>query len=172
MTPGEESAMTVDTWYCAGWSRELADEPLGRQLLGRHLVLFRDADGTAYALGARCPHRGADLARGAVVGGCVQCPFHGWRFDGNGQCVRVPSQPDGVKISTAARVPSFPLRERDGTLWIWMGRGEPSTEPPRVPAESQGRSARRLFLDAEFVEAPFARVLENAFDKAHLPFIH
>jgi phenylpropionate dioxygenase-like ring-hydroxylating dioxygenase large terminal subunit len=164
--------MKIDAWYCAGWSRELAGSPLGRHLLGRRVVLFRDGNGTAHALGARCPHRGADLARGSVVDGYVQCPFHGWRFDGVGKCVRVPSQPEGTKVSSLARVPSFPLREREGVLWIWMGTGETSREPPEDPVPQGGRAARRLFFDAQLVEAPFVSVLENAFDRAHLPFIH
>src|SRR5574341_1353490 len=100
--------MKEETWYCAGWSSELKSGPMGRKLAGRHIVLFRGADGTARALGARCPHRGADLAQGCVIDGYIQCPFHGWRFDSVGRCVRVPSQPANVKISTQARVPSFP----------------------------------------------------------------
>ncbi len=165
--------MKMDAWYGAGWSCELAAGPIGRTLLDRRLVLFRDANATAHALGPRCPHRGADLASGAVVDGCIQCPFHGWRFDGRGQCVRVPSQPESMKISTLARVPSFPLQEKQGTLWIWMGTGEPQrSEPPPNPVGQPGRSGRRLFFDAQLVAAPFLTVLGNAFDKAHLPFIH
>jgi phenylpropionate dioxygenase-like ring-hydroxylating dioxygenase large terminal subunit len=164
--------MKMDAWYCAGWGHELAGGPLGRPLLGRRVVLFRDAGGAAHALGARCPHRGADLGRGSIVDGCIQCPFHGWRFDGAGKCVRVPSQPESVKLSSLARAPSFPLRERRGILWIWMGAAEPSREPPGDPVPHDGRAARRLLFDAQLIEAPFTSVLENAFDEAHLPFIH
>ena len=165
--------MKMDTWHCAGWSTELATGPLGRKLLGRHVVLFRDANGTAHALGACCPHRGADLAKGAVVGGCIQCPFHGWRFNGVGQCVRVPSQPESRRIPSRARVPSYPLHERRGTLWIWMGAGEMQRgEPPEDSVGQPGPFARRVFFDPHLVEAPFLDVLENFFEKAHLPFIH
>lgn len=165
--------MKTDTWQCAGWSDELAAGAVGRRLLGRDLVLFRDASGAAHALGARCPHRGADLAKGSVVDGCVQCPFHGWRFDGDGQCVWVPSQPASMKISRLAHVPSFPLRERHGVLWIWMGGGAPaSAEPPPAPDPALGRPARRLLFDPRLIDAPFLDVLENFFDQAHAPFIH
>ena len=165
--------MKMDTWHCAGWSAELAAGPIGRQLLGRHVVLFRDAKGTAHALGARCPHRGADLARGSVVDGCIQCPFRGWRFDGSGRCVRVPSQPESMKISSLARVPSFTLHEQQGTLWVWMGTGEtPTGAPPADPARETSRSVRRVYFGAQLVAAPFPYVLENFFDKAHVPFIH
>jgi len=163
--------MKIDAWYCACWSRELRSGPLGRQLLGRHLVLFRDANGAARALGARCPHRGADLARGSVVEGCIECPFHGWRFDGAGRCARIPSQPESMRIPSSARVPSLPLYERQGTIWIWMGKEAANdTEPPPDPLA--GRSARRVYFDAHLVGAQFLDVLENFFDKAHLPFIH
>jgi len=165
--------MKFDTWYCAGWSQELRNGPIGRTLFGRPIVLFRDASGTARALGARCPHRGANLASGSVVEGAIECPLHGWRFDGLGRCVRVPSQPASVKISPLACVPSFPLQERQGTLWIWMSGAEPpSCEPHADPVVRPGRSPRRLFFDAQIVEAPFLNLLENFFDKAHVPFIH
>lgn len=166
------TAIWMDTWHCAGWSRELASAPLGRKVLGRDVVLFRDATGTARALGARCPHRGADLAQGEVVDGCLQCPFHGWRFDGLGKCVDVPSQPPSLKISTQACVPAFALRECEGVLWIRIGNGGASGEPPEDPVRPPGQSGRRLFLDAQLIAAPFLTVLENAFDKAHVPFIH
>lgn len=164
--------MKMDTWHCAGWSRELANGPIGRKLLGRHLVLFRDANGTARALGARCPHRGADLARGSLIDGCLQCPFHGWRFDGLGQCVRVPSQPESMKISTLARVPTFPLHERQGVLWIWMDAARAKGSAPQDPVGQPGASVQRLCFDAHLVDAAFLDVLENFFDKAHVPFIH
>jgi nitrite reductase/ring-hydroxylating ferredoxin subunit len=165
--------MKLDTWHCAGWSAELEGGPVGRQLLGRHVVLFRDGHGTARALGARCPHRGADLARGTLIDGSIQCPFHGWCFDGLGRCVRVPSQPEDMKISPLACVPAFPLCERQGVLWIWMGVGEtPSSEPSPDPVSRDGRAVRRVFFDAHLVAAPFLDVLENFFDKAHVPFIH
>ncbi len=164
--------MKVDTWHCAGWSRELATGPVGRSLLGRPVVLFRDGTGAARALGARCPHRGADLARGSLIDGHLQCPFHGWRFDGLGQCVRVPSQPQSMKIPAGARVPSLPLRERDGKLWIWPDADAPRGHPPEDPVERHGALVRRLFFEPHLVAAPLLDVLENFFDKAHVPFIH
>jgi nitrite reductase/ring-hydroxylating ferredoxin subunit len=163
----------MNTWQCAGWGDEVADRPVGRTLLNRRIVMFRDANGTAHAVGARCPHRGADLASGAVVDGCIECPFHGWRFDGDGQCVRVPSQPATAKIPPQARVPAFPLLERDGVLWVRMDAAEMRRdEPPGAPPATSGPNVRRIFFPPQLVAAPFLRTLENAFDEAHLPFIH
>jgi phenylpropionate dioxygenase-like ring-hydroxylating dioxygenase large terminal subunit len=164
--------MSTNTWHCAAWSRELAGPPLGRRLLGQDVVLFRDASGTAHALGARCPHRGADLGRGSVVDGCLQCPFHGWRFDGSGRCVSVPSQPESVKIPPQARAASFPLRETDGVLWTCMAAAPPSGEPPPDVIGHSHRSVRRIYFDARLVPAAFLDVVENFFDQAHVPFIH
>ncbi|MBI3769715.1 MAG: Rieske 2Fe-2S domain-containing protein [Deltaproteobacteria bacterium] len=175
----------MNMWQCAGWSDEVTDHPVGRTLLNRRIVMFRDANGTARTVGARCPHRGADLASGTVVDGCIECPFHGWRFDGDGQCVRVPSQPATVKIPPHARVPAFPLLERNGVLWVWMSAGEiqlgvpPSDAggiqrgvPVPDPPATAGRNVRRIFFPPQLIAAPILRTLENAFDEAHLPFIH
>ena len=164
--------MKPDIWYCAGWSDELNPGPIGRRLGGRELVLFRDGNGTPRALGARCPHRGADLSQGSIVDGCVQCPFHGWCFDGCGHCVAVPSQPKDVKIPSLACVPSYPLHERDGVVWIWMGSEAPHGEPARATAPASGRLARRVCFAAHLVAAPLLDTLENFFDAAHVPFIH
>lgn len=165
--------MKLDAWHCAGWSSELGKGPLGRKLLDHDVVLFRDANGAARALGARCPHRGADLAQGSVVGGCIQCPFHGWRFDGVGHCVRVPSQPEHMKIPPLARLPVYALYEREGTLWIRLRDGETRhREPPLDPDPVGGPSARQLFFAPRLIDAPCAYVVENFFDKAHAPFIH
>jgi phenylpropionate dioxygenase-like ring-hydroxylating dioxygenase large terminal subunit len=162
----------MDTWQCAAWSDELGERPLGRLLLCRRLVLFRDAGGAARAIGARCPHRGADLARGRIVDGCIECPFHGWRFEGDGRCARVPAQPAALKIPPQARVPALPTVERDGTVWVWTGAEIPREGPLADPPAAAGPNVRRLFFAPQLVDAPILQALENAFDKAHVPFIH
>ncbi len=165
--------LLYDAWYVAAQSDELGREPLGRKLLGRDVVIFRDQAGIAHAIGARCVHRGADLAQGQLVEGTLECPFHGWRFDGSGRCVLVPSQPPDHKISSRACVQSFPLREESGFLWIWMGaRNE---EPPAVPRyEFWGNRvrSRRVRLPARLHPAPLLRAVEDQIDAAHRAFIH
>lgn len=160
-------------WYSAGWSHELRRKPLGRKLLGEHVVLFRDEAGRARAARATCPHRGANLARGRVVDGAIACPFHGWRFDGDGVCVRVPSQPANMKIPKLARLRTYPLREQQGILWIWMADGvEPDREPPRYDFLEEDAGFSRIMDRPRLGAAPFVTVVENAIDNTHPPFIH
>src|SRR5207245_497241 len=86
-------------------------------IAGRSIALFRDATGAARALDAHCPHRGANLAYGKVAGGCLACPYHGWRFDGDGRCVLVPSEA-GRPAPESARTRSFGVVERQGIIWV------------------------------------------------------
>jgi len=160
-----------NAWYAGAWSEELdRRRPLGRTLMGRRIVLFRGADARAVALGARCPHRGADLSQGRCLDGTLECPFHGWRFDRRGQCVSIPSQPAGVKIPPGAKLDPLAVAERDGVVWL-----RPAAEhAPSAPAEppARGLDGRRVILPPVLVDGPFLQVLENTLDTAHNPFVH
>lgn len=160
-------------WYAAGRSGELKARPLYRQLLGQDIALFRDRDGAPKAIGALCPHRGANLGLGRVVEGTLQCPFHGWQFDGEGRCVRIPSQTPSAAIAAKASVLAYALREQQGLLHIWMDPlTAPTHEPERYdffePAMARGRQS----YDAMIYNASFLNTVENALDGAHLPFVH
>ena len=159
-----------NAWFAAAWSGELRREPLGRTLLGRRIAFFRDVDGRASAVAARCPHRGADLSQGRRVDGTIECPFHGWRFDVRGECVSIPSQPGSVKRPPGAKVESFSVVEQDDLIWLCADAGY----GPRAPSEPPVRelAGRRVVLPPKLVEAPFLSVLGNALDAAHNPFIH
>lgn len=107
-----------NAWYVAAWSKEITLRPLGRTLLNEPVVFYRAADGTLSALEDRCCHRGMPLSCGDVHGNNIRCEYHGMVFDGAGKCVEIPGQPI---IPASARVRSFPVAERDGIVWIWMG---------------------------------------------------
>jgi len=150
--------------FALALSRSLGDRPLARRLGGRRLALFRDASGRARALEARCAHRGADLAAGRVVDGCLECPYHGWRYDSGGRCVRVPAQP-GRPVPDAARVEAFDVVEQQGILWV----GAAAT-PPRF-ALLEHPAFRRFELERT-APGRFDWWLENFIDLAHVPFVH
>src|SRR3984957_14469623 len=105
------------SWYGATFSAEITDKPLGRRLLGDPVVMFRMTDGRVAALEDRCCHRGLPLSMGELVGDDLRCNYHGLVFDCSGQCVRIPGQ---TAIPPSARVSSYPLLEKGGTIWIWM----------------------------------------------------
>ena len=83
-------------WYIAAEARELGTKPLTRTILGERLVLFRDGEGRPAALIDRCAHRNMALSRGRVSRGAIECPYHGWRYRGDGRCVAIPSSSSSV----------------------------------------------------------------------------
>ncbi|MDB5717660.1 MAG: Vanillate O-demethylase oxygenase subunit, partial [Sphingomonas bacterium] len=105
-------------WYAAAWPHEVSEAPLARKLLDHHVVLYRTTDGVAHALEDRCPHRFAPLSMGRLIDDQLQCPYHGLRFGTDGACVYNPHYD---ALPRAAKVASYPLLDRYGMLWIWMG---------------------------------------------------
>ena len=84
--------MYINFWYPICTSEELsADEPRRTQVLGLRFVAFRDSDEKPHVLSDTCVHRGGSLSKGKVVDGCLVCPYHGWRYAGDGRCQVVPS---------------------------------------------------------------------------------
>ncbi len=117
----------TNAWLVAAQSDELTDRLLSRRLLDVSVVLFRGVDGTAAALKDRCPHLEAPLSTGSIVGDVLVCAYHGMRVNRNGACVDARMNDEA---RAAARVRAFPLVERDGSLWIWMG--DPALADPAM----------------------------------------
>lgn len=97
-------------------------------LRGQRLVLFRDDEGKLGLIGRNCPHRGADLCFGRLEDNGLRCPFHGWHFDRNGQCVEQPAEPEGSKMYQQIKVPMIPVVERDGEIMAYIGEGSPADD--------------------------------------------
>lgn len=114
------------------------------------IVCFRDKDGTARSLLDQCLHRRAPLSLGKIAEeGWVECPYHGWRYDGsNGRCMKVPNLSSAERVPTSYRVPAYATVERDGFIHVWSGGDEePSDEPPTLACGSLGidEQMSRLF---------------------------
>jgi phenylpropionate dioxygenase-like ring-hydroxylating dioxygenase large terminal subunit len=157
-------------WFILCTSRELGNKPLARTLQGVPLVLFRGAEGKPGALADRCPHRNVPLSLGRVVGGQLQCGYHGWRFDTQGQCRAVPGftgEPE-AKSRCAA---SYATREQEGFVWVYSTPGvEPAHEPYRFPLlDAPGYSTVRRVLRAQ---GSLHALLENTLDVPHTSFLH
>ena len=165
-------AFPRDWWYPACRSSDLGRQPVAVPLMERPLVLFRGAGGRPVALLDRCPHRNYPLSLGRVVGGGeLECGYHGWRFDGAGDCTCVPGLLDGAARSPARRVPGHAAVDRDGMVWVW---GEPDRAPTREPfalpavdGPGAGEAVLRCDLDATLHAA-----VENALDVPHTAFAH
>lgn len=157
-------------WYIAARSDELHEKPLPVTLFGLPLVLFRDGRGTASAFLDRCPHRNVPLSMGRVVGGQLECSYHGWRFDGSGECRAVPSLTDGSDARSRSAT-AFPTLERDGYVWVVPIAGErPDHEPYRFRhLDDPGYATVRHAVDSP---ATLHATLENALDVPHTQFLH
>ena len=83
--------MFINFWYAAEQSKNVSSQPVGVRMLGQDFVLFRDTEGAVQCLSNVCSHRGAALSDGKVQGDCVECPYHGWQYNGEGECTRIPS---------------------------------------------------------------------------------
>lgn len=161
-------------WYVAAFSQEVeAGRPFARTLLDEPVVLYRKADGAPVALADSCCHRALPLSLGAVVGDNLRCGYHGLVFEPGGACIQVPGQ---TAIPPGARVRAFPLVERYGWIWIWMGdpeRADPGALPDWHWLESdrwraiQGRGGEPLH-----VACNYELISDNLFDITHLSYVH
>ena len=105
-------------WYAAIWSKDLTGEPVARTFLGEAVVLFRGRNGTPARLRIAAAIARRRCRCGAVEGDHLRCGYHGLKFDAKGQCVSVPGQDT---VPSGARVRAYPVAERYGVVWIWMG---------------------------------------------------
>ena len=156
-------------WYIAARARELGRRSIARTVLGEPLALFRDADGRPAAVLDRCLHRNMALSAGRVVGGCLECPYHGWRYDDRGRCVAIPA----LEIGAAARglaVPAYRAVESDGYVWVFMGAGAPPSGPFRFP--HLGERGWTTFRMRTRFEASAHACVENFLDCPHTVFVH
>lgn len=158
-----------DAWWVIEDAAEVRSSPRGVTRFGERLVLFRDDKSAVCALSARCPHRGADLSRGRVIDGTIACPYHGFRFTGEGRCVETPCE--GARpIPSRLKARPLLVREAFGLVWLWRGDPARVTEIPRFDAlpSDTARSA-----SAEMTwRASLARTMEAMMDIHHLPIAH
>lgn len=185
--------MIRNQWYVILESSEVKKGLKKVRRLGEDLVLWRDEAGSAHCLLDRCCHRGAALSKGKIVDGQMQCPFHGLEYGGDGRCGCIPANSRAAAVPERFRVPSYPVYEKHGWIWIWWGQGETApaelnragdtvsgltiNSPVAPPA---GEPEYFTDLDDDFafatVQDPwkthYSRVLENQLDVVHLPFVH
>ena len=164
--------MLINLWYVAEWSNKVGKDPVRVKLLGQQFVLFRDADGRAHCLSDTCLHRGGSLSQGWVTDGNVTCPYHGWQYNGGGECVVIPSELESGRIPDKARVDSYPTEERYGMVWVFMGDLSESERYP-IPPFPEFDDPQWRAVTAEWVwQADAGRVVENGIDIAHASFVH
>ena len=172
--------MLLNNWYVAARSSEIAAAPLKSRMLGMDFVLFRDAAGAAHCLSDVCCHRGGALHRGQVNvsethGACIACPYHGWEFTTGGACVKIPALGDEITVPKRARIDSYPVTERMGMVWVFLGDAA-EADRPKIPDWYEpyltDPAWRVLTYDYVYTDVNWVRLGENSCDTSHPAFVH
>lgn len=165
-----------NAWYIAAEPQELSGNTLlGRTILGEPLVFFRGKDGKPAAARDVCPHRYAPLSRGRLEDGALRCPYHGALYGADGRCLVVPGQSSNA--GTDARLTVYPVVEKHGYVWIWMGAPDRANEddgiPPFFAVADSGRSGWAGRHD-KFLSMPiyWELVNDNLHDITHTEWVH
>lgn len=158
-------------WQPAALVDELAgNRPVKAvRLLGENLVIFKDDKGRYGLLGRNCPHRGTDLAFGRLENGGLRCAFHGWLFNVNGKCLETPAEPPESKLCANLRHKAYPVVEKSGILFAYLGDGEPPAFPDFdcFIAPNTHTFAFKGMIDCNWLQS-----LEVGIDPVHTSFLH
>jgi len=168
---GLQSSMEMEEalrnfWYPAEFSSKLTkDTMVPFEIFGEPWVLFRDEKGQPSCIKDQCAHRACPLSLGKVVEGRVECPYHGWQFNGDGACTKMPSTAFCRNVGVAA----LPCAERDGFIWVWPGEGMPDEVPNWTLPPAGFEVHAEIMVD---VPVEHGLLMENLLDLAHAPFTH
>jgi phenylpropionate dioxygenase-like ring-hydroxylating dioxygenase large terminal subunit len=155
-------------WHVVAWAKDLGEGQVMRaRLMGEELVLWRK-NGQVMAWQDLCMHRGSRLSLGWVKDDCLVCPYHGWTYNTDGRCVKMPAHPEQTPPAKAV-VKTYQACEGYGAIWVSLG--SPHKGLPPFP-EWDDDSYRKVACGPYSVNASGPRVIENFLDVAHFPFVH
>ena len=160
-------------WIPALLTDELPESecaPVRVKLLSERLLAFRDTQGRYGLIYEFCAHRGVSLwfVRNEDCG--LRCPYHGWKYDVSGQCIDIPSEPDDSRFVKRIKLTSYPLIERGGILWTYMG--PPEKQPPLPEWEFVNVPPAQSITTKRFQESNWLQALEGGIDSSHVSFLH
>jgi phenylpropionate dioxygenase-like ring-hydroxylating dioxygenase large terminal subunit len=167
-----------EAWYPVYYVQDLDKaKPTKFTLLEQDLVIWWDQKAQSWrAFEDQCPHRLAPLSEGRIAAdGLLECPYHGWAFQGEGKCDRIPQQPEGTLANESKRacVQSYATAERQGLLFIYPGQNNP--DQVKIPIiEPMEESPDGWVCLNTFRDLPYdaLTLLENVLDASHVPFTH
>jgi phenylpropionate dioxygenase-like ring-hydroxylating dioxygenase large terminal subunit len=164
--------MIRNQWYPILLPEDITnDKPTSVRRMGQNLVLWRDIDGNLVCQDARCPHKGADLGDGRMKGNSVECRYHGLRFGPDGACVAIPALGAGARIPGALKVETYPVRERNGLIWMWWGDKREQLPEIEIPPEVEDDSVEYATLRWTR-PVHYTRYIESVLEFYHVTYVH
>ena len=164
------SSFLKNAWYVAALSPQVQRALLPCKLLGEAVVLYRTQDGTPVALEDACPHRKLPLSLSRIKGDAVECGYHGLTFDCSGKCIDAATQ---QRIPPFARVRSYPVRDRYGLLWIWMGDPERAAQEEIYEIRNHDNPSWHLTKgDYMPIRCHYLWMVDNLLDPSHVAWVH
>jgi phenylpropionate dioxygenase-like ring-hydroxylating dioxygenase large terminal subunit len=160
-------------WIPALLAAELPENecpPVRVKLLSERLLAFRDTLGRYGLIDEFCAHRGVSLWFGRNEECGIRCPYHGWKYDVNGDCLEVPSEPEESGFRKKIKLKSYRLVERGGVLWTYMGPKE--LEPPLPEFEFATVPPEQTFTSKRWQECNWLQAMEGGIDSSHVSFLH
>ena len=140
------------------------------RLLGEDLVLFKDRQGRLGLIAEQCPHRRASLGYGIPTEDGIRCPYHGWEFGRQGQCLSQPNEPEKSSFRHKVKTAAYPVEELNGMLFAYLGPEESKPLLPRIDgfvAEGSIRMLGRALLPVNWLQ-----IMENSLDPIHTEWLH
>ena len=160
-----------NSWYAAGWSDEYDHSLYARKILGDDVVIYRTIEGKPVALEDACPHRKLPLSKGNLKADRVECGYHGLTFDCSGVCVAAPTQQE--TIPRRAKVHSYPVEDRYGMLWIWMGDPHKANTDEIYHIENYDNPAwGKTQCGAMDIACNYLYITDNLLDPSHVAWVH
>lgn len=159
-----------NAWYVAAWSSEIGRQLRQIRVLGERICVFRSGGDEVIALEDACPHRKLPLSRGRIRNGNLECGYHGLTFDHAGRCVWAPG---GGSIPLRARVRTYPVHEKYGLAWIWMGNAAKADPAEIIPIPRFDDPDWGINRGAAIeLQCNYLFVCENLLDPTHVAWVH
>lgn len=160
-------------WHCLGLAEPFRDgKPHSMDVFGSRVVIFQDQAGELHVIDGYCPHMGADLGEGTIEGDTVACPFHGWRWGGDGKCKEIPYC---TRVPPKARIKSWPTLEENKQLFIWNdpegNPPDPKVRIPHIPEVFDGNWSDWIWETVR-IDTNARELIDNVSDMAHFYYVH
>ncbi|HEX2622792.1 MAG TPA: aromatic ring-hydroxylating dioxygenase subunit alpha [Phototrophicaceae bacterium] len=164
--------MLKNFWYAICLATEASTKPHRVTALGMELVVFRTEKGEPVVMSDLCVHRGGALSDGWTKGECIVCPYHGWEFNSDGSCARIPANIEGRPIPRKARLDKYPTVEKYGFVFAFLGDLPEAERPPLVDIPEYTDPKYKPLWGDYWWNCHYTRAVENGMDIAHAPFVH